>query len=296
MSTTLYLQSSPHIRGREDVRAVMFQVVLALVPALAASVIFFGARALLVLGVAAVSVLAFEALFLRLAGRPVREFALDGSGLVTALLLAMNLPSGLPVYMIVIGAFVSTLLGKHVFGGLGNNPFNPALVGRVFLLISFPTAMTTWPVAAMSGLDATTAATPLGIMKTNGLVNTAAEIDLARWLADGGYLKLLAGNRGGCLGESSVVALLLGGLFLLWRRIITWEIPLSFVATVAVVTGAAWAASPDTQANPLFHVLSGGLLLGAFFMATDMVTSPVTRRGQLLFGAGCGLLTALIRL
>jgi len=290
VSTPIYLQSSPHIRGEEDVRKVMYQVVLALVPGMVAAVIFFGVRAVLVLGVAAASVLAFEALFLRMSGKPVKEFALDGSGLITALLLAMNLPSGIPVYMVVVGAFVATLLGKHAFGGLGNNPFNPALVARVFLLISYPTAMTTWPVTTMADVDAASAATPLGIFKTDGMGALGA------WLSDGGYLKLLTGNRGGCLGESSAVAMLLGGLFLLWRKVISWEIPLTFIGTVAVITGIAWAAAPDDYVNPAFHVLSGGLMLGAWFMATDMVTSPVTRRGQLIFGAGCGALTAVIRL
>ncbi len=290
MSTPIYLQSSPHIRGKEDVRSVMYQVVLALVPGMVAAVVFFGVRAALVLGVAAASVLAFEAIFLRIAGKPIKDFALDGSGLITALLLAMNLPSGIPVYMIVVGAFIAALLGKHAFGGLGNNPFNPALVGRVFLLISFPTAMTTWPVTTMTELDVTTAATPLGIFKTNGAGALSA------WIADAGYLKLLTGNRGGSLGESSAISMLIGGLFLLWRKIISWEIPLTFIGTVALISGLAWAGNPDAYANPAFHVLSGGLMLGAWFMATDMVTSPVTRRGQLLFGVGCGVLTAVIRL
>lgn len=290
MSTPIYLQSSPHIRGGEDVRKVMYQVVLALVPGMIAAVIFFGARAALVLGVAAVSVLAFEALFLRMSGKPIKEFALDGSGLITALLLAMNLPSGIPVYMIVVGAFIAALLGKHAFGGLGNNPFNPALVGRVFLLISFPTAMTTWPVTTMTELDATTAATPLGLFKTDGAGALSA------WMADSGYLKLLTGNRGGSLGECSAIAMLIGGLFLLWRKIISWEIPVTFIGTVAVISGIAWAGNPDDYANPAFHVLSGGLMLGAWFMATDMVTSPVTRKGQIIFGVGCGALTAVIRL
>lgn len=290
MSTTIYLQSSPHIRGKEDVRTVMYQVVLALVPGIIAAVIFFGARAALVLGVAAASVLVFEALFLRMAGKPVKDFALDGSGLITALLLAMNLPAGIPIYMIVVGAFVAVLLGKHTFGGLGNNPFNPALVGRVFLLISFPTAMTTWPVTTLADVDVATAATPLGLFKTDGAGALSA------WLADNGYVNLLTGNRGGCLGESSAIAMLLGGLFLLWRRIITWEIPVTFIASVALITGIAWAVSPDDYANPAFHVLSGGLMLGAWFMATDMVTSPVTRKGQIIFGLGCGVLTAVIRL
>ncbi len=291
MSTPIYLQSSPHIRGKEDVRAVMYQVVLALVPGMVAAVIFFGARAALVLGVAAASVLAFEALFLRVAGKPVKEFTLDGSGLITALLLAMNLPSGIPVYMIVVGAFIAALLGKHAFGGLGNNPFNPALVGRVFLLISFPTAMTTWPETTMvAGVDATSAATPLGLFKTEGMAK------LTEWMGEGGYLKLLTGNRQGCLGESSAIAMLVGGLFLLWRKIISWEIPVTFIGTVALISGIAWAGNPDDYASPVFHVLSGGLMLGAWFMATDMVTSPVTRKGQILFGVGCGVLTAVIRL
>jgi H+/Na+-translocating ferredoxin:NAD+ oxidoreductase subunit D len=268
----------------------MYNVVLSLVPAIIAAVVFFGLRAAVVLGVAVISCMAFEALSLRMSRKPIKQFTMDGSIIITALLLGMNLPSGIPIWMVVMGAFVAVVLGKHVFGGLGNNPFNPALVARVFMLISFPTAMTTWPVSKLANVDTLTGATPLGILKVEGIDG------LVQWFANGDYLTLLVGNKGGCLGEVSIIALLIGGAYLLFKKIITWEIPVSFVGTVFAIAGIAYLADGEAYANPIFHVLSGGLILGAFFMATDMVTSPITRRGQLIFGIGCGLLTAVIRL
>jgi electron transport complex protein RnfD len=283
--TKLLLQSSPHARNTESVRKVMATVIVALIPAVVAGTIFFGLRALAVMAASVAACLIFEGLAVKVAGKPVKETLLDGSAIITGLLVAMNLPSNLPFWMVIVGALVAVVLGKHVYGGLGNNPFNPALVARVFLLISFPTAMTSWPVAM--GTDAVTAATPLGVLQMEGPVAA---------LASASYLDLLVGNVGGCLGETSALALLLGGIILLVRRVISWEIPVTFIATVFIFTTITWLVAPDKHINPLWHILSGGVMLGAWFMATDMVTSPVTRKGMLLFGAGCGFFTCIIRL
>ncbi len=282
----LVLESSPHLAGGDDTKKVMYTVVVALLPAAAVAVYYFGLRALLLMLVTACSAVAFEALILRLMGKPVKVQALDGSAFVTGLLLAMNLPPAAPLWMALIGSLVAVFFGKQVFGGLGNNPFNPALVARVFLLISFPTIMTTWQLP----FDGTTAATPLGILKMEGPAG------LERWMADSGFMNLLIGNRSGCIGEVSTLALLLGAVLLMVRRIISWDIPLAFLVAVAVIADLGYLANPGQFAHPMFHLMSGGLILGAFFMATDMVTSPVTTKGRLVFGAGCGILTAVIRL
>jgi electron transport complex protein RnfD len=244
--------------------------------------------------------------------------AADGSAVVTGVLLALCLPPSAPSWMVIAGGFVAMSLGKHVFGGLGNNLFNPALVARVFLLISFPTQMITWtpPVGglmdtaderarayaeqmAAMGVDGATYATPLGRLKeaqqTGASPETLAAIR-AEVAAAYPSSRLFLGRVGGSVGEVSALALLLGAAVLLVRGIISWHIPVSFVAATAAVTGAAWAWQPAAFADPLLHVLSGGLLLGALYMATDPVTSPVTPRGQLLFGIGCGVITAVIRL
>lgn len=287
----LLLQSSPHVRDKDSVHGIMHRVVLALVPAAIAAVLLFGMRALLVMAVAVVSCLAMEGVCLKIAGRDVKGSITDGSAIITGLLLAMNLPSGIPLWMIVVGAAVAMLLGKHAYGGLGNNPFNPALVARVFLLISFPTAMTTWPLTSCrlkeAATDVLTGATPLGVLQMDG-AQKAVE-SASHW-------NLFIGNVGGSLGEVSALALLLGGVYLLISRIITWEIPVTYIATVFVFTGIAWLVDPAAQPDPLWHILSGGVMLGAWFMATDMVTSPVTRKGMLIFGVGCGVLTCVIRL
>ncbi len=286
--TRLLLQSSPHVRDVSSVQGIMHTVILSLVPALIAGVVFFGWRALAVTVVAVASCLAVEAAILRLAGKPVKTALVDGSAIITGLLLAMNLPSNLPFWMVGVGAVVAIGVAKHAYGGLGNNPFNPALVARVFMLIAFPGAMTSWPVTTCNGAtDVLTAATPLGIMKMEG---AAAAMQAASWW------DLFIGNVGGCLGETSALALLLGGLFLLWRRVISYEIPVAFIGTVAAGTAVAWLVDPTKYPDPLWQVLSGGVMLGAWFMATDMVTSPVTRKGMLLFGVGCGVVTCVIRL
>lgn len=217
---------------------------------------------------------------------------LDGSAMITGVLLAFNLPSNLPLWIIVLGALFAIGVGKMSFGGLGCNPFNPALAGRVFLLLSFPVQMTSWPVAGQltAYTDATTAATPLALMKQAIHGNTAALAELPD------ALSLLLGQSGGCIGEVSALALLLGLVYMLWKKIITWHIPVSILATVFVFAGLMHLADPVKYVSPVMQLLSGGLMLGAVFMATDYVTSPMSKKGMLIYGVCIGLLTVVIRL
>jgi electron transport complex protein RnfD len=283
--------SSPHLTAGDSVPAIMWTVVAALLPAAAVGVFYFGLPALAVLVTATAGCVACEALIQRLLGRPVTVS--DGSAALTGLLLGMNLPPASPAWMVVAGCAVAIFLGKLVFGGLGFNPFNPALVARVFLLISFPVQMTTWspPIGLFTAApDAVTAATPLGEVKMELLTKGTA-------LAAGGVSVLdgLVGRLPGSAGETSVLALTLGGAFLLWRGIITWHIPASFLGSVAALAALLNLADPARFPGAGFHLVTGGLVLGALFMATDYVTSPVTPRGMLIYGAGCGSLTWLIR-
>jgi len=214
---------------------------------------------------------------------------------VTGLLLAFNVPSNLPVYIIIIGAIVSIGVAKMTFGGIGNNPFNPALVGRVFLLISFPVQMTSWPLPQgfnTGYADAVTGATPLAIMG-EGIKNGEAVSALMEKVPT--HMQLFYGYMGGSLGEIAAVALILGGIYLVWRKIITWHIPVTILLTVTAFTGILWGVDPTKYADPLFHLLTGGLMLGAIFMATDYVTSPMTAKGMVIYGIGIGVITVLIR-
>jgi len=279
-TSRLVVSSSPHFHSGQGVRRVMATVILALIPACAAGVVAFGPRALWVMGVCIASSLAFEALFSRMLGRP--EALLDGSALLTGLLLGMNLSASTPWWVCVIGSLLAIGLGKQIYGGLGYNPFNPALVGRVGLLIAFPKIMTTWPPVRSAAVDALTTATPLGQLKVEHMAGTH-------------YLDYFLGNIPGCIGETSALALLVGGLVLIALRLVRWQVPVAYIGTVAVFTGIANAVSPG-HGTALFHVLTGGLFLGAFFMATDMVTSPMTKPGAVVFGIGCGVVTCVIRL
>ena len=265
-------------------------VIVALMPALIASFMVFGLGSLIVTATSVVSCLFFEWFITRVFLKKPSTLA-DGSAIITGILLAFNLPSNLPIYMIVVGALVAIGIGKMAFGGLGNNPFNPALVGRVFLLISFPAKMTSWPVPHQltAYADAVTGATPMNLIGQIAGGNTAAADQLPA-LKD-----LFLGNIGGCLGEVSALALLIGLLILLWRRVITWHIPVTIFATVAVLTGIMWMINPMLYVNPLYHLCSGGLMLGAIFMATDYVTSPMTHKGMVWYGMGIGFLTVVIR-
>jgi electron transport complex protein RnfD len=247
----------------------MLDVIIALLPATAASVYFFGMRALAITLVSVAAAVAAEAAIQKIRNKPVTIN--DGSAVITGLLLALTLSPAMPLWMVVVGAVVAIGIGKQVYGGLGSNPFNPALVGRAFLVVTFPVHMTTW----IDPIDGVTSATPLGLLKMEGTAT--------------GYTELFIGNVGGSLGETSALLLILGGLYLLYRGIIDWRIPAFYLGTVAVMTAVLGQ-------DPVFHLLAGGLLLGAFFMATDMVTTPVTRTGKIIFGIGAGILVVLIRL
>lgn len=287
----LFLSSSPHVHSGETTSGVMRAVLYSLLPACGVAVYFFGPSALSVLLIATLGCLATETLCQRLMGQPVT--VADGSAAITGVLLALNLPPSCPWWMTLLGAVIAIAIGKQVYGGLGANPFNPALVARVVLLISFPVQMTTWsaPAPLGSGLDLVTTATPLGEWKTAVMLTGQMPSEL-----HGSMASYFLGNMPGCIGEVSALALLLGAAYLFYRRILTWHIPTAFVGTVVLLSGVFWLINPAKYPNPAFHLVTGGLILGAFYMATDMVTTPVAPRGMLLFGVGCGLLTVLIRL
>ncbi len=297
MDKLITVSPSPHIHSGQSVEKLMYGVVIALVPAFIVSLFFYGIGAIVVTGISIVSCILFEYLIQKFILKIEVRIA-DGSAMVTGLLLAFNLPSNLPWWIIIIGALVSIGIGKMTFGGLGNNPFNPALVGRVFLLISFPVQMTSYPVPSgmstpyISSIEGFTGPTPLGILK-EGLKQGTPVAELMQDLPS--HLDLFVGNMGGSMGEIAGAALLLGMLYLLIRKIITWHIPVSIITTVFLFTGILYLINPVTNADPLFHILTGGLLLGAIFMATDYVTSPMTPPGMLIYGVGIGLITIIIR-
>ncbi len=294
MNKLITVSPSPHNYSNETVKKLMYGVVFALIPALAVSVTFFGLGAIIVTLIAVVSCMGFEYLIQKFLLKQ-KTTITDGSALVTGLLLAFNVPANLPWWIIVIGSLVAIGMGKMTFGGLGNNPFNPALVGRVFLLISFPVQMTSWPEPIVSRLaytDATTGATPLAIMKeaiSSGKGVSAIMEQIPS------YFDLFIGKMGGSLGEVGAFALILGGLYMLLRKIITWHIPTSILLSISILTGILWLVNPEQNADPLFHLLAGGIMLGAIFMATDYVTSPMTTKGQWIYGVGIGLITVAIR-
>jgi electron transport complex protein RnfD len=295
MSNLLNVSPSPHIFGKETTRKLMFGVVLALIPSLMASLYFFGWGALIVTITSVSSCVAFEYLIQKfILRKPVS--VTDGSAVVTGLLLAFNLPSNLPPFIIITGALVSIGIAKMTFGGLGNNPFNPALVGRVFLLISFPVQMTTWPVPtgfSNSFTDAVTGATPLGIMK-EGLKNGETVSNLMDQIPS--HLQMFYGRMGGSMGEVAAIALLIGFAWLLYKKIISWHIPVSVIGSISIFTFILWTINPEKNADPIFHLLTGGVLLGAIFMATDYVTSPMSKRAMIIYGIGIGIITVIIRL
>ncbi|MBP5649924.1 MAG: RnfABCDGE type electron transport complex subunit D [Bacteroidales bacterium] len=296
MDKLLQVSGSPHVHGNESVKKIMWSVVIALLPALAVSVYYFGLPVLILTLVSIATCMLTEYLIQRFMLKGNVSIT-DGSAVITGMLLAFNVPSNLPVWILMIGAFVAIAIAKMPFGGLGKNPFNPALVGRVFLLISFPVQMTTWPkptpVWSFGAADVITGPTPLGILK-EGVKNGQAVNDLVSEMPS--YVDMLLGQMGGSFGEVSAIAILIGAIFLLIRKVITWEIPVSFLLTAFLFSGIFYLVDPTTYANPCFHLVTGGMMLGACFMATDMVTSPTSRGGMLVFGAGCGLLTIIIRL
>jgi electron transport complex protein RnfD len=269
----------------------MYGVCIALLPALLCSFYFFGLGAIAVTAVSVASCVFFEWAINKYMLKNLRPTITDGSAILTGILLAFNLPSNIPLWIVVIGALFAIGVVKMTFGGLGCNLFNPALAGRAFLLISFPVQMTTWPNPGQGfmTLDATTGATPLATMKLIAK-GEASMSDLGNSLTD-----MLIGNTGGCLGEVCAIAILIGLVYLLVKKIITWHIPVSILVTVAIFSGLLHLANPTTYVAPQYELLSGGLLLGAVFMATDYVTSPMTHKGQLIYGVAIGLLTMVIR-
>jgi electron transport complex protein RnfD len=294
MSKLLTVSPSPHINSELSVQKLMYGVVLSLIPAFLVTLYVFGIGALIVTAISVASCLLVEMTLQKYLLRSEVRIR-DGSAIVTGLLLAFNLPSNLPWWMVVLGSIFAIGIGKMTYGGLGNNPFNPALVGRVFLLISFPVQMTSWPLPIASRLqylDATTGATPLGLIK-EAVRNGEALPEVMSQLPD--HMQLFMGQMGGSLGEVSAFALILGFLWLLYKRIITWEIPVFMVATIFILTGILWWINPDKYASPLFHILTGGVMLGAIYMATDLVTSPMTKTGMILYAVGIGLITVVIR-
>ncbi len=290
----LTISGSPHLHSDNSTRKIMFGVVVALLPAMLVAVYYFGLGALEVIVLSVFFSIFFEWLIQKYLIKGPLTIT-DGSAMVTGILLAFNVPSNLPWWMVIIGALVAIGIGKMSFGGLGKNIFNPALVSRVFLLVSFPVAMTSWPKPhpiTKVLVDTVTGPTPLGYIK-EGLGAGKTLSELIPHLPS--YAQQLMGQMGGSLGEVSALAILLGGIYMLWKKIITWEIPVSMLLTVFVFSGILWLINPQHYMDPVFNLLTGGVMLGAVFMATDMVTSPMTRGGQLLFGFGIGLITMLIR-
>ena len=285
MENNLIVSPSPHIHGGDSISKNMYGVLIALVPAFLVSLYYFGLGALIDTATSVIACVLFEYLIQKFLMKK-EPTVCDGSAILTGVLLAFNLPSNLPVWIILIGALAAIGIGKMSFGGLGNNIFNPALVGRVFLLISFPAQMTMWPEVGQltAYTDVTTGATVLSLMNEGALDKLPTLVDM------------LFGKMGGSLGEVSALALLLGLVFMLWKKIITWQIPVSILLTVFVFTGIMHLVNPVQYASPFVHLLSGGLMLGAIFMATDYVTSPMSKNGMLVYGVGIGILTTVIRL
>lgn len=291
MANKLIVSLSPHVHNNDSVQRNMYGVLIALIPALLVSLIYFGVGAAIVTLTSVVACVFFEWAITKFILKREKNTILDGSAIITGVLLAFNVPSNLPVWIIIIGALVAIGIGKMTFGGLGCNPFNPALVGRVFLLISFPVQMTSWPKIGQltSYIDAETAATPLSLMKqaVHGDASALEQLPSA--------FELFIGANGGSLGEVSALALLIGLVYMLWRRIITWHIPVSILATVFIFAGLMHLADPVMYASPVVHLFTGGLMLGAIFMATDYVTSPMTHKGMIIYGVCIGFLTVVIR-
>jgi len=309
MENKLLVSASPHITHKDSIPRIMYGVVISLIPAIAGSIYFFGERAVWVLLFAIISAVATEALLQFLMKKPIT--VKDGSAIVTGILLGFNVPAAVPWWIPVIGSAFAIAVGKIPFGGLGYNPLNPALLGRAFLLASWPTRMTIFQTAprggTLSGIDAITTATPLNVFKTSKdiIANQADPTVLPEKVEQAtnaisqlydSYANLFWGKVGGCIGETSVFLLLIGAVYLIYKRYIGLRIPVSYIGTVAVLAWIFGGTEGLFTGDALFHVLSGGLILGAFFMATDMVTSPVTSSGRVYFGIGCGVLTIVIRL
>ena len=271
------VSGTPHVRSKESIQSIMRDVIIALVPATAAGIYYFGMNALVLVIAAIVSAVAFEALCQKVMKKPVTVS--DLSAVVTGLLLAMNLPAAAPVWVAIVGSAFAIIFGKQLFGGLGQNFINPALAGRAFLLASYPTEMTTWSVPnGLEVADAATYATPLAQLKAGNLEASLGE--------------LVLGQCGGTIGETCAIALIIGGVYLLYKHVISWKIPVIYIATVAILFGVIGRQGVRL---PLQEIMAGGVMLGGIFMATDYASSPVTAKGQIIFAVGAGLITYLIR-
>lgn len=290
MENRIIVSPSPHIHSGDSISKNMYGVLIALIPAFLFSVYQFGWHSLLVTTICVLTCCLTEYFITTFMLRR-KNYIFDGSAILTAVLLAFNLPSTLPWWIVVIGSIIAIAIGKMAFGGLGNNIFNPALVGRVFLLIAFPAQMTTWPVVShfAKAVDGETMATPLSFMKEaiKGTEGALEQIPSS--------LDLFLGLNPGSMGEISAIALLIGLVYMLARKIITWHTPISILLTVFVFSGILYLVNPSIYPSPITHLLTGGLMLGAIFMATDYVSSPITSRGQLIYGVSIGLLTVIIR-
>ena len=284
----LTVSTSPHIRCNESISKIMWNVNLALAPAAIFSIFYFGFPALINMVVGAVSAVAFEYLVQKYRKKKITAF--DGSAFLTGLLLAMSVSPSLPSYMMIAGSFIAIVIAKHSMGGLGFNIFNPAHIGRAALMVSWPVAMTSWTKMTTS-IDVVSSATPLNILKQQGygkLIETfGSNTEM--------YKAMLLGTRNGCIGETSTLLLIIGGVYLLYKGYINWQVPVLMIGTVGIITWIFGAEGLFTG-DPLFNMMAGGLVLGAFFMATDMVTIPITIKGQVIFAVGAGLITSLIRL
>ena len=273
------VSGTPHVRSKDSIQGIMRDVLIGLTPAALMGIYVFGLNALLIMVLSISSAMFFEYLYQKLMKKPIT--VTDLSAAVTGLLLAMNMPASAPYWMPIVGSAFAIIIAKQLFGGLGQNFINPALAARAFLLASYPTAMTTWP--APTGVDAVTVATPLALLKA-GEITTATSGDM---------MNALVGTVGGCIGETSAIALIIGGVYLIVRHVISWRIPVVYIATVFILTALI---GRNGVRIPQYEIFVGGLMLGAFFMATDYASSPVTPLGQIIMALGCGLLTTLIRI
>ena len=321
----LLISSSPHVHSNESISKVMMIVVAALVPALFAGIYFWGMQAAYVLINTTIGCLVLEAICCKIAKKDILKTLKDGSAIVTGLLLGMNLAAGTPWWVCAVGSFLAIVIAKHIFGGIGNNPFNPALVARVGLFLGFSGQLSRWvPTGQMlkfqsaldkavynsealanigrGAFDEVTCATPLAMAKEKA-------VDVVTLTSNDAFWDYFIGNIGGCIGETSALALIAGGIILIIFRLIRWQIPVCFIGTVMLIAFFATIADPAVSANSfaelitaglrqgaIFHALTGGLMLGAIFMATDMTTSPTTKKGAIIYAIGCGVITALIRL
>ena len=285
------ISGSPHVHGNESTKKIMYSVIIALMPAFLFSIYYFGFSAVRVTLIAVAACVLTEWLIQKFLIKGPCTIG-DGSAIITGMLLAFNLPSNIPAWMIIVGSIVAIGIGKMSFGGLGNNPFNPALVGRVFMLISFPVAMTTWPAPQPlfgSQIDGFTGATLLGYVK-EGLAKGVSANELTV------YENIEPLIYSGSLGEIGSIAIIIGGLFLIFRKVIDWQTPVIIIATAGIIATICWLIDPTQFVHPMIHIFGGGMMLGAFFMATDMATSPMTIKGKIIFAIGIGALTIIIRL